>query len=178
MKKIVFTGGGSAGHVLPNVAVIRELQKSPEFDLYYFGTNGIEQALIAPLKIPFFTFSAPKLVRGWSSKALKNNLAIPKRFSTALRAAENKLQQIQPDLVFSKGGFVALPVVFAAAKLRIPCLTHESDLSLGLANRLMKNKCERVLTPKPPILSKTARIAVSPSAESCSAFLAMPPGKC
>jgi UDP-N-acetylglucosamine--N-acetylmuramyl-(pentapeptide) pyrophosphoryl-undecaprenol N-acetylglucosamine transferase len=149
MKKIVFTGGGSAGHVIPNIAIIRELFKDPAFDLYYFGTDGIEQRLVAPLKIPYFTFAPPKLVRGWNPKAIKNNLAIPSRLTTAIRLAEEQLKNIQPDLVFSKGGFVALPVVFAAHRLGIPCLSHESDLSLGLANRLMKNKCQYILTAFP-----------------------------
>ncbi len=148
MKKIVFTGGGSAGHVLPNVALIRELQKDG-LDLYYFGTNGIERNLIAQTKIPFYSFSAPKLKRGFGIEEWKNNLALPKRFFAAVKQAKEGLETVQPDLVFSKGGYVALPVIFAAAKLGIPCLTHESDLSPGLANRLAKNKCVKVLTAFP-----------------------------
>ncbi len=149
MQKILFTGGGSAGHVIPNVALIQELQKTGEFDLCYFGTNGIEKGLIEPLKIPYFTFTAPKLKRGLSLDAIKNNLAIPHRFLQAISVAKKKLQEIRPDVVFSKGGYVALPVVHAAARLGIPCLTHESDLSPGLANRLMAKKCKRVLTAFP-----------------------------
>lgn len=148
MKKIVFTGGGSAGHVLPNIALMQELQKEG-FDLYYFGTNGIEKTLVAKSKIPFHTFSAPKLKRGFGIEEWKNNLALPKRFLTATKQAKDGLKTVRPDLVFSKGGYVALPVVYAARSLGIPCLTHESDLSLGLANRLIKNKCEKVLTAFP-----------------------------
>lgn len=149
MQKIVFTGGGSAGHVMPNVALIRELQKSNEFDLYYFGTDGIEKELIAPLKLPYFTFSAPKLKRSGSLAAWKNNLAIPSRYLSAVRRIKSELKNLRPDLIFSKGGFVSLPVVAAASKLKIPCLTHESDLSPGLANRLMQKKCKQVLTAFP-----------------------------
>ncbi len=149
MQKIVFTGGGSAGHVIPNIAIIEELQKNERLDLYYFGTSGIERELIAPLKLPYHTITAPKLKRGLGWSATKNNLTIPCRFSHAVKEAMAGLQKIQPDLVFSKGGYVALPVVFAAAKLGIPCLSHESDLSPGLANRLMQKKCKRILTAFP-----------------------------
>ena len=148
MKKIVLTGGGSAGHVLPNVALIHELQKDG-VDLYYFGTNGIEKNLLSQTKIPFYTFSAPKLKRGFGFEEWKNNLALPKRFLTAVKQAKDGLKTVRPDLVFSKGGYVSLPVVFAAHSLGIPCITHESDLSPGLANRLAKNKCAKVLTAFP-----------------------------
>ena len=81
--------------------------------------------------------------------AFKNNLTIPCRFLTAVKKATDALQDVRPDLVFSKGGYVALPVVFAAHKLGIPCITHESDLSMGLANRLAKGKCKLILTAFP-----------------------------
>jgi UDP-N-acetylglucosamine--N-acetylmuramyl-(pentapeptide) pyrophosphoryl-undecaprenol N-acetylglucosamine transferase len=152
MKKIVFTGGGSAGHVLPNVALIQELKKE-NFDLYYFGSNAIEKSIVAETKIPFYTLSAPKLKRGFGFEEWKNNLALPKRFFAAVRHAVDGLNTVQPDLVFSKGGYVALPVVFAAAKLHIPCLAHESDLSPGLANRLSKNMCTKILTAFPETAS-------------------------
>ena len=157
MQKILFTGGGSAGHVIPNVALIQELQKTGEYDLCYFGTSGIEKGLITPLKIPYFTYAAPKLKRGCSFDAIKNNLAIPHRFLQAISTAKKKLQEIRPDVVFSKGGYVALPVVYAAARLGIPCLTHESDLSPGLANKLMAKKCKRVLTAFPETAKRFSR---------------------
>ncbi len=143
MKKIVFTGGGSAGHVVPNIALMEELQT--KYDLCYCGTDGIEKGLIAPLKIPYAQIACPKFIRGFSPK----NFAIPLALRRAIHEAKEKLAEIRPDLVFSKGGYVALPVVFAAKKLRIPCLTHESDLSLGLANRLMAGRCAFVLTSFP-----------------------------
>ena len=149
MQKIVFTGGGSAGHVIPNLAIIEELQRLGGFDLYYFGTDGIEKSIVAPLHIPYHSYSAPKLKRGYGLKETVNNLRIPHRFLKAVNEAKKGLRQVQPDLVFSKGGYVALPVVYAAAKLGITCLSHESDLSPGLANRLMQKKCKRVLTAFP-----------------------------
>lgn len=143
MKKIVFTGGGSAGHVVPNIALMEELQD--KYELFYVGSDGIEKRLIAPLKIPYGEISCPKFIRGFALK----NLLIPLEFRRAVKNAEKVLNDIQPDLVFSKGGYVALPVVYAAKKMKIPCLTHESDRSLGLANKLMASKCEFVLTSFP-----------------------------
>ena len=140
MKKIVFSGGGSAGHVIPNVALIQELKE--KYQLYYIGTDGIEQTIVRSVNVPFYSISCPKLIRGFSL----SNLSIPIRFLSAIRQAESILRELSPDLVFSKGGFVALPVVFAAHRLGIPAITHESDLSLGLANRLMAKKCKYVLT--------------------------------
>lgn len=148
MKKIVFTGGGSAGHAVPNIALLNELKN--KYDLYYVGTGGIEKELIGPLGIPFGQIECPKLVRG----KILSNLSIPVRFIKAVQEAKKHLEVIRPDLVFSKGGYVALPVVFAANRLNIPAITHESDLSMGLANKLMAKKCRYVLTSFPPLAEK------------------------
>ena len=146
MKKILFTGGGSAGHVIPNVALIEDFLKKGGVDVGYMGTDGIEKSIIAPYKIPYMQIDCPKLIRGGGFSAFKNNLKIPFSFSRSVSQAKKHLSVFQPDVVFSKGGYVALPVVFAAHKLGIPCFAHESDLSLGLANRLSAKKCERVFT--------------------------------
>ncbi len=143
MKKILFTGGGSAGHVVPNIALIEALKG--EADICYMGTDGTEKSLIVPLKIPYWEISCPKFIRSFSFK----NLKIPAQFLRAEKKAVEGLKTFRPDVVFSKGGYVALPVVFAAKKLKIPCLTHESDLSSGLANKLMARKCKYVLTSFP-----------------------------
>lgn len=143
MKKIVFTGGGSAGHVMPNVALMEELQES--CDLCYFGSDGIEKDIVSALKIPYAQISCPKFIRGFSLK----NFSIPFALRRSIRNAKEQLSAVRPDLVFSKGGYVSLPVVIAAHQLKIPCLTHESDLSLGLANRLMAGRCAFVLTSFP-----------------------------
>ncbi len=154
MKKILFTGGGSAGHVLPNVALINEILARGDSEVCYMGGEGIEKGLIAPLKIPYYTLTCPKLIRGGGRQAWKNNLRIPFAFRRAVKEAEKGLRLFQPDLVFSKGGYVSLPVVFAAKKLKIPCIAHESDFSAGLANRLSARKCRFVLTAFPETAKK------------------------
>ncbi len=149
MKKILFVGGGSAGHVVPNIALIECLLRMGKIDVCYMGTDGLEKRLVAPLRIPYYQISCPKLVRGASFRALKNNWGLWGKLKAAQAQAEQGLRTFSPDLVFSKGGYVSLPVVLAAHKLGIPCLTHESDYSLGLANKLMAKKCAAVLTAFP-----------------------------
>ncbi len=149
MKKILFTGGGSAGHVIPNLALIDEILQSGEHDVCYMGTDGIEKGLISARKIPYYEISCPKLIRGGGFSAFWKNIKIPFSFQRAVKQAEIGIKIFQPDLVFSKGGYVALPVIHAARRLRIPCLTHESDLSAGLANRLAAKKCHLILTSFP-----------------------------
>lgn len=157
MKKILFTGGGSAGHVLPNIALIEELLSTGDTDVCYMGTDGIEKNLVSEWKLPYYQIKCPKLVRGGGFSALKQNAKIPTAFMEAMRQATDGLKTFQPDLVFSKGGYVALPVVYAAHKLGIPCLTHESDLSMGLANKLMACKCKQVFTSFPETAKKIRR---------------------
>lgn len=150
MKKILFTGGGSAGHTVPNLALISHLEKHGGYTPYYAGTGGIEKRLVAPTGIPFYEISCPKLVRSFTVK----NLKIPFELVKAVRAAREILREIRPDLVFSKGGFVSLPFCLAAHKEKIPVLTHESDLSPGLATRLVAKKCRYVLTSFPETAKK------------------------
>lgn len=154
MNKILFTGGGSAGHVIPNIALINDLRAKGSADVCYMGSGGIEKAIVAAQKIPYFEISCPKLVRGGGFRALKNNLGIPFAFRRAVKEAEKGLRIFQPNAVFSKGGYVALPVVFAARKLGIPCFAHESDFSVGLANKLSAKKCECVFTSFPETANK------------------------
>ena len=154
MKKILFTGGGSAGHVIPNLALIEEILSSGDADVCYMGTGGIEKQLISEWHIPYFQIECPKLVREKSFSAFKRNLCIPTEFFRAREKAIEGLRIFQPDLVFSKGGYVALPVISAAKKLKIPCLAHESDFSAGLANRLSARKCKYVFTSFPETAKK------------------------
>jgi UDP-N-acetylglucosamine--N-acetylmuramyl-(pentapeptide) pyrophosphoryl-undecaprenol N-acetylglucosamine transferase len=149
MKKILFTGGGSAGHVIPNLALIEELLSKGDIEVGYMGTNGIEKRLVSEWNIPFYKIECPKLIRGKSWNTLRRNLHIPAEFHRAKKQALEGLKHFQPDVVFSKGGYVALPVVWAAKKLNIPCFSHESDFSAGLANRLMARKCKFVFTSFP-----------------------------
>lgn len=143
MKKLVLTGGGSAGHVVPNLALVPRLRES--FELFYIGTNGIERKLLTGKGIPFYTIDAPKLVRG----SLLQNLSLPFRLVKSVRQAKKHLRSISPDAVFSKGGYVSLPVVLAARSLKIPVVSHESDFSAGLANRIIAKRCKTVLTSFP-----------------------------
>lgn len=140
MKKIIFCGGGSAGHVVPNLALMDRLKST--YSLSYIGTNGIEKNLVTQAGFPFFSVDTPKLER----KFTLNNLKIPFRLHKAVGEAEQLLREEKPDLVFSKGGYAAYPVVAAAAKRKIPVLTHESDFSPGLCTRMIAKKCRYVLT--------------------------------
>ncbi len=161
MKKILFTGGGSAGHVIPNIALIEEILSSGAAEVCYIGTGGIEKSIVAEWKLPFYEIECPKLIRGGGFTGFKKNLKIPSAFFKAVKQAEQGLKTFQPDVVFSKGGFVSLPVVFAAKRLKIPCYAHESDLSAGLANRLSAGKCRRVFTSFPETAKKFRRGAYS-----------------
>ena len=157
MKKIVFTGGGSAGHVIPNVALMEELLSSGEADVCYIGTSGIEKEIVAKWQIPYFEMECPKLIRGGGWKGFKKNLKIPAAFFRAVKKAKQGLRTFQPNAVFSKGGYVALPVVLAAKSLKIPCYAHESDFSPGLANKLSAPFCKKTFTSFPETAKRLRR---------------------
>ncbi len=130
--KIVFTGGGTAGHVTPNIALIDELRKEG-WQIDYIGSaDGVEKAMIASINIPYHEVSSGKLRRYFSWK----NFFDPLKIVLGITKAYRVLHKLNPDVVFSKGGFVAFPVVVGAWLNRIPIVAHESDLSPGLANRL------------------------------------------
>lgn len=143
MKTLALTGGGSAGHVVPNLALLPALRE--RFRLAYIGTGGIERELLKNTGVPFYTIRAAKLVRG----SLLKNIALPLHFLRSVREAKRALQRAGADALFSKGGYVALPAVIAARLLRLPVLTHESDLTPGLANRIIARLCPAVLTSFP-----------------------------
>lgn len=131
-KKIVLTGGGTAGHVTPNLALIPELKKSG-YEIIYIGSyEGIEKKLITDINIPYYGISTGKLRRYLDPKNFSDPFRIIKGFSEARKI----LKQEKPDIIFSKGGFVSVPVVRAASTLKIPCIIHESDITPGLANKL------------------------------------------
>ncbi len=132
MKKIVLTGGGTAGHVTPNIALIPALRQAG-YEISYVGSyDGIEKKLIADFGIPYTGISTGKLRRYLDIKNLTDPFRVLKGFSEA----KKYLKEYRPDVVFSKGGFVSVPVVRAAASLKIPCIIHESDMTPGLANKL------------------------------------------
>ena len=132
MTRAVVTGGGSAGHVVPALPIIEAL-KARDWGITYIGSDsGLEEQLVAPLGVPYVGVRPGKLRRYWSFENVIDAFRVPLSILHAFRV----LRRIRPDVVFSKGGFVAFPVVVAAWLRRIPVVAHESDLSPGLANRL------------------------------------------
>lgn len=132
MKKIVLTGGGTAGHVTPNIALLPALQELG-YEVHYMGSyDGIEKKLIADFNIPYYGISTGKFRRYFDPKNFSDPFRVIKGYSEAKKI----LKELKPDVVFSKGGFVSVPVVRAAASLKIPCIIHESDMTPGLANKL------------------------------------------
>ena len=132
MKKIVLTGGGTAGHVTPNLALLPRL-KEEGYEIAYIGSyDGIEKKLVTDFDIPYTGISTGKFRRYLDVK----NLTDPFRVIKGFGEARKFLKEYKPDVVFSKGGFVSVPVVRAAASLKIPCIIHESDMTPGLANKL------------------------------------------
>ncbi len=148
MKKIVLTGGGTAGHVTPNIALIPELKRAG-YEVHYIGSyEGIEKKLIEKLGIPYYGISSGKLRRYIDLK----NLSDPFKVLKGLAQARHLLGKIKPDVVFSKGGFVSVPVVLAAKSRKIPCIIHESDMTPGLANKICIPCATRVCTNFPETL--------------------------
>jgi len=132
MKRIVLTGGGTAGHVTPNIALLPYL-KEAGYEIAYMGSyDGIEKKLISDFDIPYVGISTGKFRRYLDPK----NFSDPFRVIKGFTEAKKYLKEFRPDVVFSKGGFVSVPVVRAAAALHIPCIIHESDMTPGLANKL------------------------------------------
>lgn len=132
MKKIILTGGGTAGHVTPNIALIPSLRKA-EFNIFYIGSyNGIENQLIKEQGIPYYAISSGKLRRYFDIKNFSDPFKVIKGLGQSIRL----IRKLKPDIVFSKGGFVSVPVILAAKFCHVPSIIHESDLTPGLANKL------------------------------------------
>ncbi len=140
---IVLTGGGTAGHVMPNINLSPSLHKHFDKIIYIGSNNGIEKELVKnKTDYIFEEITTVKLDR---NKILKN-LAIPFKLSKGKSEAEKLLKKYNPSIVFSKGGYVGLPVVMAAKKLNIPVVCHESDITMGLANKLAKKYATKICT--------------------------------
>ena len=132
MKKIILTGGGTAGHVTPNLALLPALREE-DFEIHYIGSyNGIERRLIEAASIPYDGISSGKLRRYFDLK----NFSDPLRVLKGYFEARKLMKKYKPDIVFSKGGFVAVPVVLAAKHYKVPVIIHESDMTPGLANKI------------------------------------------
>ncbi|MDO4284640.1 MAG: undecaprenyldiphospho-muramoylpentapeptide beta-N-acetylglucosaminyltransferase [Eubacteriales bacterium] len=148
-KKIVLTGGGTAGHVTPNIALLPYLQKA-NYEIYYIGSlNGIEKKLIEEYGIPYLGIETGKLRRYFDPK----NFTDPLRVIRGYGEARKFLKGYRPDVVFSKGGYVSVPVVRAAHALHIPCVIHESDMTPGLANKLCAPCADKICCNFPETLS-------------------------
>lgn len=132
MKRIILTGGGTAGHVTPNIALIPRLRELG-YDIQYIGSyDGIEKNLIEEIGIAYHGIASGKLRRYFDVK----NFSDPFRVMKGYFQAKKLLKQLKPDIIFSKGGFVTVPVVQAAKSVHIPVIIHESDMTPGLANKL------------------------------------------
>lgn len=132
MKRIILTGGGTAGHVTPNIALLPRL-KELGYDIQYIGSyTGIERELIEPFGIPYHGISSGKLRRYFSVQ----NFTDPFRVLKGFREAHKLIRQLKPDVIFSKGGFVSVPVVLAGKRCKVPVIIHESDMTPGLANKI------------------------------------------
>lgn len=132
MKKIILTGGGTAGHVTPNIALIPGLKRLG-YDIKYIGSyDGIEKKLIEELGISYSGISSGKFRRYMSAKNFSDPFRVIKGFSEA----KSIIKDYKPDIVFSKGGFVSVPVVLAARRYKVPVIIHESDMTPGLANKI------------------------------------------
>ena len=149
MKKIILTGGGTAGHVTPHLALLPSLRKE-EFEIHYIGSyNGIERRLIEDAGIPYDGISSGKLRRYFDIKNFSDPLRVLKGYGQAKRL----MKQYRPDIVFSKGGFVSVPVVLAAKHYKIPVIIHESDMTPGLANKICIPAAKKVCCNFPETLN-------------------------
>ena len=142
-KSIVLTGGGTAGHIMPNLALLPELKK--HFDkIYYLGsTNSMEEKIIEKYKeIEFIAIPTTKFIRKLTIK----NLAIPFKLIKGVYQTKKILKKLKPNVIFSKGGFVSVPVAIAGKKCNIPVISHESDLTMGLANKIILKYADKLCT--------------------------------
>ena len=146
MKRIVLTGGGTAGHVTPNLALIPELLKEG-WEIHYIGTeNGIERQLVEPIEgVTYHGIASGKLRRYFDLK----NFTDPFRVIAGAFQSVNIIRKLKPSIVFSKGGFVSVPVVIGAALCGVPVVMHESDITPGLANKICKPFAKAVCTTFP-----------------------------
>ena len=148
MKRIILTGGGTAGHVTPNIALLPRLREL-QYDIHYIGSyNGMEKNLIEKQGIPYHGIASGKLRRYFSLQNFTDPFRVLKGFSEA-----NKLiKKLKPDVIFSKGGFVSVPVVIAGKRNHVPVIIHESDMTPGLANKISIPSASKVCCNFPETL--------------------------
>lgn len=149
MKRIILTGGGTAGHVTPNIALIPGL-KELGYDIHYIGSyNGIEKNLVEQFQIPYHGIASGKLRRYFSLQ----NFTDPFRVLKGFGEAKKLIKTLKPDVIFSKGGFVSVPVVIAGKQCHVPTIIHESDMTPGLANKLAIPSATKVCCNFPETLN-------------------------
>ena len=150
MKKIILTGGGSSGHVTPNLALVPELVDAG-YQVFYIGShNGIERELVEEAGIPYYGISSGKMRRYRSLKNVTDIFRVCKGLTDAIGI----IRKIKPDIIFSKGGFVVVPVVTAGRLLRVKTVIHESDMTPGLANKLAMPFAHKICVSFPETLAK------------------------
>jgi len=148
--KIIMTGGGSAGHVTPNLALIPKL-KTLGYEIEYIGTKeGIERKIIEDENIKYYPISSGKLRRYFDFK----NFTDPIKVVKGIFEAKKIIKMQKPDIVFSKGGFVSVPVVLAAFFNKVPVIAHECDITPGLANKLVAPYCTKICVTFPEALNE------------------------
>jgi UDP-N-acetylglucosamine--N-acetylmuramyl-(pentapeptide) pyrophosphoryl-undecaprenol N-acetylglucosamine transferase len=148
LKKIILTGGGTAGHVMPNIALLPALERAG-FDVVYVGGNaGIEREIIERLGVKFYGVSAGKLRRYIDMENVKDAFRVVKGLGDAYAVIKSE----KPDVIFSKGGFVTAPVAVAGRLTGTPVIIHESDIHPGLANRLAMPFAEKICVSFPETL--------------------------
>ncbi len=150
MPTIILTGGGTAGHCLPNISLLPNLKK--HFDkIYYVGShNGIEKQIATNNKLVYYGIDTSKLKRSFTL----SNFKIPITLLRGIIQAKKIINKTSPDVIFSKGGYVSLPVVIAGYLCKIPVISHESDLTVGLANKIAGKFSKKVLTSFPDTAQK------------------------
>ena len=140
---IVLTGGGTAGHVCPHINLSNELNKHFDKVIYIGSKNGIEKNLItSQTNYEYKSISTVKFIR----RNIFKNILLPFKLSKAISEAKKILKESNPAIIFSKGGYVSLPVVIAGSKLNIPIICHESDITMGLANKIASKYATKVCT--------------------------------
>lgn len=140
MKRIILTGGGTAGHVTPNIALLPRL-KELNYDIHYIGSyNGIEKELIEQFGIPYHGISTGKLRRYFQRAELYGSVPCDQR----TRRSQKLVKILHPDVIFSKGGFVSVPVVLAGKSRHVPTIIHESDMTPGLANKISMPSASKI----------------------------------
>ncbi len=144
MSSIILTGGGTAGHCTPHLALLPYLKQN--FDkIYYIGSkNGMERNIIEKEDIPYFAVDCIKLKRQFSL----DNAKIPFTLLKGIKQVKRIINDVKPSVVFSKGGYVSLPVVLACRN-KVPVISHESDYTMGLANKIASRYSKKTLTSFP-----------------------------